>query len=226
MTFRVPLVHEACLERRNSRLRNALSCAPPVFCFSASWSIAPTLRTVALNRVRAQRSARFPCIACVLILTAKMSEDKREDDDDMGASSLGGAMSGGGGAAGEPSVRRSMKSTHHPLTVLRCKVAIVGDSKVGKTTLKEMFISGGRNYLNEYNMTVGVDFKVKSVPIPDSHFEVELYMFDCGGEKIFQQREGCVGAPRVRIRVSSGLSSSLSSSCCRVAAAPAKMSAR
>lgn len=26
-------------------------------------------------------------------------------------------------------VQRSMKSTHHPLTVLRCKVAVVGDSK-------------------------------------------------------------------------------------------------
>jgi GTPase SAR1 family protein len=121
-----------------------------------------------------------------------MSEDKREDDDDMAMGGAAGSPMVGGGAAAsaEPSVRRSMKSTHHPLTVLRCKVAIVGDSKVGKTTLKEMFISGGRNYLNEYNMTVGVDFKVKSVPIPDSNFEVELYMFDCGGEKIFQQREG------------------------------------
>ena len=70
---------------------------------------------------------------------------------------------------GEVSVQRSMKTTHVPLNVLRCKVAVVGDSKVWKTALKEMFISGGRNYLNEYNMTIGVDFKVKSVPIPDSN---------------------------------------------------------
>jgi hypothetical protein len=28
------------------------------------------------------------------------------------------------------------------------------------------------------------------VPIPETNVEVELYMFDCGGEKIFQQREG------------------------------------
>ena len=106
--------------------------------------------------------------------TVKMSDQR---DDDVLANDGSG-------------VQRSMKSTHHPLTVLRCKVAIVGDSKVGKTALKEMFISGGRNYLGEYNMTAGVDFKVKSIPIPDTNVEVELYMFDCGGEKIFQQREG------------------------------------
>tara|TARA_B110000971_G_C19884592_1_gene442354 strand:- start:83 stop:568 length:486 start_codon:yes stop_codon:yes gene_type:complete len=38
-------------------------------------------------------------------------------------------------------------------------------------------------------MTVGVDFLVREVQIPDTNATVELYMFDCAGQSIFNQRQ-------------------------------------
>jgi transport family protein 27 len=38
-------------------------------------------------------------------------------------------------------------------------------------------------------MTVGAEFSVKQVPIPDSDVVVELYIFDCAGQSIFNQVE-------------------------------------
>ena len=54
-----------------------------------------------------------------------------------------------------PSAIRSMASTHKTLTVLRCKVVIVGDAKVGKSALAQMFHSGGHNFPKNYIMTIG-----------------------------------------------------------------------
>ena len=38
-------------------------------------------------------------------------------------------------------------------------------------------------------MTVGAEFCVKQVPIPDTNVVVELYIFDCAGQSIFNQVE-------------------------------------
>ena len=84
---------------------------------------------------------------------------------------------------------RSMESKHKSLTVLRCKLVIVGDSCVGKTALTQVFTSGGSTYPKNYLMTVGAEFSVKQVPIPDTDFVVELYIFDCAGQSIFNQLE-------------------------------------
>lgn len=84
---------------------------------------------------------------------------------------------------------RSMESKHKSLTVLRCKLVIVGDSCVGKTALTQVFTSGGSTYPKNYLMTVGAEFSVKQVPIPDTDVVVELYIFDCAGQSIFNQLE-------------------------------------
>jgi transport family protein 27 len=55
----------------------------------------------------------------------------------------------------------SMETTHKPLNVLRCKVAVVGDACVGKTALVECFHSN--NYPKNYLMTSWVNFCVKQV---------------------------------------------------------------
>ena len=85
--------------------------------------------------------------------------------------------------AGRPSAIRSMETTHKTLTVLRCKLVIVGDAKVGKTALAQMFHSGGHNFPKNYVMTIGVDFSVKVVSIPETSTNVELYMFDSAGSR-------------------------------------------
>jgi transport family protein 27 len=82
-----------------------------------------------------------------------------------------------------------MESKHVSLTVLRCKLVIVGDPWVGKTALTQVFSSGGSTYPKNYLMTVGAEFCVKQVPIPNTNVVVELYIFDCAGQSIFNQVE-------------------------------------
>ena len=84
---------------------------------------------------------------------------------------------------------RSMKSNHVPLVVLRCKIVIVGDAGVGKTALTQVFHSGGPTFPKNYMMTVGAEFLSKQVPIPNTNAVVELYIFDCAGQSIFNQLE-------------------------------------
>ena len=83
----------------------------------------------------------------------------------------------------------NMDMAHRQKTVLRCKLVIVGDPAVGKTALTQVFQSGGSTYPKNYMMTVGVEFSVKQVPIPDTDVIVELYIFDSAGQSIFNQIE-------------------------------------
>ena len=87
------------------------------------------------------------------------------------------------------SIIRSMESKHKQLVILRCKLVIVGDSCVGKTAITQVFQSGGSTYPKNYLMTVGAEFCVKQVPIPNTNTIIELYIFDCAGQSIFNQLE-------------------------------------
>lgn len=63
-------------------------------------------------------------------------------------------------------------------TVLRCKVAVLGDSRVGKSALCAMFKRHvNKSYPKNYIMTTGVDFTVKKVPIKDTHAEVSFPLY-------------------------------------------------
>lgn len=83
----------------------------------------------------------------------------------------------------------SMESNHKPIVMLRCKLVIVGDPCVGKTALTQVWQSSGSTYPKNYLMTVGAEFTVKQIPIPDTNVVVELYIFDCAGQSIFNQVE-------------------------------------
>ena len=82
-----------------------------------------------------------------------------------------------------------MESSHKQISILRCKVLLVGDACTGKTALTQVFNSGGATYPKNYLMTVGAEFSVKQVPIPETNTIVELYLFDCAGQSIFNQLE-------------------------------------
>lgn len=84
---------------------------------------------------------------------------------------------------------RSMAPSHKPLSVLRCKVVVVGDACCGKTALTQVFCSGGATYPKNYMMTVGAELSVRQVPIPDTSAVVELFLFDCAGQSVFNQVE-------------------------------------
>eukprot|EP01084_Bolivina_argentea_P246915 413136_1 len=77
--------------------------------------------------------------------------------------------------------------------IVRSKVALIGDDKIGKTKLLNAFL----NYLNidvnglsaawndNYLMTIEIDLKVVTINIPDSNYCVELQIFDFGGNELF-----------------------------------------
>uniref|UniRef100_A0A7S0ZUE0 Intraflagellar transport protein 27 n=1 Tax=Noctiluca scintillans TaxID=2966 RepID=A0A7S0ZUE0_NOCSC len=73
-----------------------------------------------------------------------------------------------------------------PPLVLRCKVCLLGDSTVGKTSIAQVFKNGSSGFPKNYNMTVGLDFLVRQVPIEDTTAVVEMYMVDCGGFSVSQ----------------------------------------
>ena len=125
-------------------------------------------------------------------------QQQQQQQQQRGMGGMGG-MGGGEVKADEPEgggVFDRVKSKFKPTLILRCKVAIVGDAHVGKTALTQMFHSGGQTFQKQYAMTVGVDFCVKVVNIPETDAAVELYMFDTSGQSIFNQRE--LGAKNVR----------------------------
>jgi len=82
---------------------------------------------------------------------------------------------------------RSMETTHHSIVILRCKVVIVGDACVGKSALTQVFQSGGSTYPKNYLMTIGAEFSVKQIAIPETNYIVELFLYDCAGQSIFNQ---------------------------------------
>ncbi|CAN0139201.1 unnamed protein product [Hapterophycus canaliculatus] len=84
---------------------------------------------------------------------------------------------------------RSMQTTHRTTLMLRAKVVVVGDACVGKTSVVQMFKSGGHDYPKNYIMTIGVDFGVKQLKIPETDCVVELFLFDCPGQGVFNKLE-------------------------------------
>uniref|UniRef100_A0A7S3M1Q0 Uncharacterized protein n=1 Tax=Spumella elongata TaxID=89044 RepID=A0A7S3M1Q0_9STRA len=82
---------------------------------------------------------------------------------------------------------RSMETSHKTMVILRCKLILVGDACVGKTALTQSFVSGGTTYPKNYLMTIGAEFNVKQVTIPETNVIVELFIYDCAGQSIFNQ---------------------------------------
>jgi len=69
------------------------------------------------------------------------------------------------------------------LTTNPYKVAIVGDSGVGKSSIASRL---SHNYFREaYSPTIGIDYKQLSVRLPTSKRHVQLELFDVGGLKKF-----------------------------------------
>merc|ERR1712013_99404 len=76
--------------------------------------------------------------------------------------------------------------------IIRAKVALVGDDKIGKTKLLNAFMNGASAdgsvspvWSSNYVMTIEMDLQTVSINIPDSNFCVELQIFDFGGSALF-----------------------------------------
>eukprot|EP01137_Pigoraptor_chileana_P012625 Opistho-2@4409 len=71
------------------------------------------------------------------------------------------------------------------MVVLRCKVVLVGDATVGKTSLTQVFQGDSSQFPKTYSMTAGVDLIVKTVGIPETKDSVELFIFDTAGHEVY-----------------------------------------
>jgi small GTP-binding protein len=61
---------------------------------------------------------------------------------------------------------------------LMAKIAVVGDSAVGKTNLLLRFINDG--YHHNHLATIGIDFKVKTVQV--NGLRIKLQIWDTAGQ--------------------------------------------
>jgi len=82
-------------------------------------------------------------------------------------------------------------------------VAVVGDSRVGKTSLCQQLVSDGTNFPKNYLMTLCMDAHVKSVNIPETNDQVELYLADCSGRDIYAEmlEEKCLAGSAMIVAV-------------------------
>ena len=71
---------------------------------------------------------------------------------------------------------------------MRCKVLLLGETTVGKTSICQTFCSNGTEFPKNYLMTICCDLQVKVVQIPDTSVSVELFIYDCSGQDIFREQ--------------------------------------
>lgn len=69
--------------------------------------------------------------------------------------------------------------------ILRSRVALIGDDKIGKTKLLNTYTDPSEEWNDNYFMTIEVDLKLITVNIPETNYCVELQLFDFGGNDLF-----------------------------------------
>ncbi|XP_071444810.1 intraflagellar transport protein 27 homolog [Hetaerina americana] len=66
------------------------------------------------------------------------------------------------------------------------KIAVVGESLVGKTSIIQALLSGGTKFSKNYVMTSDVAVNVKDIIIPESKDVVELLLYDSAGNILYE----------------------------------------
>ena len=68
------------------------------------------------------------------------------------------------------------------------KIAVIGDSAVGKTNLLLRYVSA--DYSQTHIATIGIDFKVKTVEVDG--FKIKLQIWDTAGQERFRNLTGTI----------------------------------
>ena len=71
------------------------------------------------------------------------------------------------------------------MNVIRCKVALVGDSKVGKTNIANQLTK--KNFNNTYQTTLGIDYSHHDIEIKDTNYTVQFHILDFTGFSTFRE---------------------------------------
>ena len=69
------------------------------------------------------------------------------------------------------------------MDILRTKVALVGDQRVGKTSIVNQIVKQFFN--NTYLTTLGIDYNTYDIKIRDTNYTVQLHLIDCTGFSAF-----------------------------------------
>ena len=71
------------------------------------------------------------------------------------------------------------------MNIIRCKVALVGESRVGKTSLVSQLVKNSFN--NTYQTTLGIDYNQYEMKIKDTNYTVQFHILDFTGFSVFRE---------------------------------------
>lgn len=71
------------------------------------------------------------------------------------------------------------------MNIIRCKVGIVGDPRVGKTSIISQLVKS--NFNNTYQTTLGIDYNTYEIQIKDTHYSVQFHILDFTGFSVFRE---------------------------------------
>ena len=71
------------------------------------------------------------------------------------------------------------------MNVIRCKVALVGECRVGKTSIINQLVKNSFN--GSYQTTLGIDYNQYEVKIKDTNYTVQFHILDFSGFSIFRE---------------------------------------
>ena len=71
------------------------------------------------------------------------------------------------------------------MNIIRCKIALVGDPRVGKTNMVSQLVKNSFN--NTYQTTLGIDYNQYEVKIKDTDYTVQFHILDFTGFSVFRE---------------------------------------
>lgn len=71
------------------------------------------------------------------------------------------------------------------MDVIRCKIALIGDTKVGKTSIVNQLVKNTFN--TTYQTTLGIEYNQYEVKIKDTSYTVQFHILDFTGFSIFRE---------------------------------------
>ena len=71
------------------------------------------------------------------------------------------------------------------MNIIRCKIALVGDPRVGKTNMVSQLVKNSFN--NTYQTTPGIDYNQYEVKIKDTNYTVQFHILDFTGFSVFRE---------------------------------------
>ena len=71
------------------------------------------------------------------------------------------------------------------MNIIRCKIALIGDPRVGKTSIVNQLVKNSFN--GAYQTTLGVEYNQYKVKINDTNYSVQFHILDCTGFSAFRE---------------------------------------